>query len=125
VLPLRHPRDTGTTTTQRLTVTIKSIRSLSPISKEAKINFKSLIMAIRHLDASPKIEDFTPLQEHQEQTPATFFGSKPVLYARYPGLTLSASASQLQQDAAFFRFNIEGEGEDSLIKDVEIWVNAE
>jgi nucleotide-sensitive chloride channel 1A len=65
-------------------------------------------MAIRHLDASPKIEDFTPLQEHQEQTPATFFGSKPVLY-----------------DAAFFRFNIEGEGEDSLIKDVEIWVNAE
>jgi nucleotide-sensitive chloride channel 1A len=82
-------------------------------------------MAIRHLDTSPKIEDFTPLQEHQEQTPVTFFGSKPVLYARYPGLTLSASASQLQQDAAFFRFNIDGEGDDALIKDVEIWVNAE
>jgi nucleotide-sensitive chloride channel 1A len=98
---------------------------LSLISRESADNFKYSIMAIRHLDASPKIEDFTPLQEHQEQTPATFFGSKPVLYARYPGLTLSATSSQLQQDAAFFRFNIEGEGEDALIKDVEIWVNAE
>ncbi|KAH7079638.1 regulator of volume decrease after cellular swelling-domain-containing protein [Paraphoma chrysanthemicola] len=81
-------------------------------------------MAIRHLDAAPKTEDFTPLQEHQEQTPTTFFGAKPVLYARYPGLTLSAPASQLQQDAAFFRFNTENEGEDVLIKDVEIFVNA-
>jgi nucleotide-sensitive chloride channel 1A len=82
-------------------------------------------MAIRHLDTAPKTEDFTPLQEHQEQTPATFFGSKPVVYARYAGLTLSAPASQLEQDAAFFRFNTENEGDDALIKDVEIWVNSE
>jgi nucleotide-sensitive chloride channel 1A len=82
-------------------------------------------MAIRHLDTAPKIEDFTPLQEHQEQTPTTFFGSKPVVYARYAGLTLVATASQLQQDAAFFRFNTEADGDDVLIKDVEIWVHAE
>ncbi|KAH7413629.1 regulator of volume decrease after cellular swelling-domain-containing protein [Phaeosphaeria sp. MPI-PUGE-AT-0046c] len=82
-------------------------------------------MAIRHLDSAPKTEDYTPLQEHQEQTPTTFFGSKPVVYARYAGLTLSAPASQLQQDAAFYRFNTETEGEDALIKDVEIWVNSE
>lgn len=82
-------------------------------------------MAIRHLDTQPKTEDFTPLEEHQQQTPTTFFGAKPVVYARYPGLTLSAPASQLQQDAAFFRFNTENEGDDALIKDVEIWVNSE
>jgi nucleotide-sensitive chloride channel 1A len=82
-------------------------------------------MAIRHLDTAPKIEDFTPLQEHQEQTPTTFFGSKPVVYARHAGLTLVAPASQLQQDAAFFRFNTEAQGDDVLIKDVEIWVHAE
>jgi nucleotide-sensitive chloride channel 1A len=82
-------------------------------------------MAIRHLDTAPKIEDFTPLQEHQEQTPTTFFGSKPVVYARYAGLALVAPASQLQQDAAFFRFNTEAQGDDVLIKDVEIWVHAE
>jgi nucleotide-sensitive chloride channel 1A len=82
-------------------------------------------MAIQHLDKTPKAEDYTSLQEHQEQTPTTFFGSKPVLYARYAGLTLSSPASQLQQDAAFFRFNAENEGEEALIKDVEIWVNSE
>jgi nucleotide-sensitive chloride channel 1A len=82
-------------------------------------------MAIMHLDTAPKIDDFTPLQEHQEQTPTTFFGSKPVVYARFAGLTLSAPASQLEQDAAFFRFNTENEGDDALIKDVEIWVNSE
>jgi nucleotide-sensitive chloride channel 1A len=82
-------------------------------------------MAIRHLDTQPKTEDFTPLAEHQQQTPSTFFGAKPVVYARYAGLTLSAPALQLQQDAAFFRFNTETEGDDALIKDVEIWVNSE
>jgi len=82
-------------------------------------------MAIRHLDSAPKIEDFTPLQEHQEQTPTSFFGAKPILYARYAGLTLSVPTSQLSQDAAFFRFNTEAEGEDALIKDVEIFVNSE
>jgi nucleotide-sensitive chloride channel 1A len=82
-------------------------------------------MAIRHLDTAPKTDDFTPLQEHQEQTPASFFGAKPILYARYAGLTLSVPTSQLEQDAAFFRFNAAIEGEDALIKDVEIWVNSE
>lgn len=82
-------------------------------------------MTIQHLDSAPRAEDFTPLQEHQEQTPTTFFSSKPVVYARYPGLTLSAPASQIQQDPAFFRFNAETEGDDALIKDVEIWVNSE
>lgn len=82
-------------------------------------------MALRHLDSAPKAEDFTPLQEHQEQTPTTFFSSKPVVHAHYTGLTLSAPASQLQQDVAFSKFSAETEGEDALIKDVDIWVNSE
>jgi nucleotide-sensitive chloride channel 1A len=84
-------------------------------------------MALRHLSTPPGAEDFTPLQEHQEQTPATFFGAKPVLYARQAGLTLSASASQLREDAVFAKFSSErsGEGEDALVGNVEIWVNSE
>jgi nucleotide-sensitive chloride channel 1A len=82
-------------------------------------------MAIRHLDSAPKTDDFTPLQEHQEQTPTTFFGSKPIAYAHFTGLSLTAPASQIQQDAAFAKFNAENEGEDALIKDVDIWVNSE
>jgi nucleotide-sensitive chloride channel 1A len=84
-------------------------------------------MAIRFLDSAPSAADFTPLQEHQEQTPATFFGAKPVLYAHYTGLTLSASAEQLQQDAAIAKLNAQrdSDSDDALIKHVDIWVTSE
>lgn len=84
-------------------------------------------MALRHLDTSPKANDFTPLQEHQEQTPSTFFGNKPVLYAQYSGLTLSVPVGKLQSDSAVAKFSAtpDDQGEDSLIKEVEIWVSSE
>lgn len=84
-------------------------------------------MALRHIDSAPKVEDFTPLQEHQEQTPSTFFGAKSVLYAHQAGLSLSVSATKLQEDAAFAKFSFEREGEsdDALVKDVNVWVNSE
>jgi hypothetical protein len=87
----------------------------------------SIRMALRHLNTAPKAQDFTPLQEHQEQTPSTFFGAKPVLYSHYADLTLSASASKLEEDVAFAKFKPErdGDSEDVLIKDIEIWVNSE
>ena len=82
-------------------------------------------MALKHLETAPKTDDFTPLQEHQEQTPTTFFGAKPVLYAQYSGLTLSAPASQLEQDTAFSKFSSERDGEDALVKHVDIFVSSE
>ncbi|KAJ4347735.1 hypothetical protein N0V95_005137 [Ascochyta clinopodiicola] len=82
-------------------------------------------MSIRHVDTAPKAADFTPLQEHQEQTPATFFGAKPVTYANYSGVTLSAPASQLQEDSVFAKFTTTTDGDDTLIKDVDIWVTSE
>ncbi|KAF1954091.1 hypothetical protein CC80DRAFT_595240 [Byssothecium circinans] len=84
-------------------------------------------MALRHLSTPPKIEDSTPLQEHQEQTPTTFFGAKPVLYAHHSNLTLSASSSKLSGDGTFAKFKAErdGDSEDALIKEVDIWVNSE
>lgn len=82
-------------------------------------------MSIRHLNAAPQASDFTPLQEHQEQTPSTFFGAKPVVYANYSGVTLSAPASQLQDDPVFARFSTTTEGDDTLVKDVDIWVTSE
>jgi hypothetical protein len=84
-------------------------------------------MALRPLSSAPNPSDFTPLQEHQEQTPSTFFGSKPVLYARYADLTLSLQTSKLQADPAIGKFAAEeDEGtEDSLVKGVEIWVSSE
>ncbi|KAH7135795.1 regulator of volume decrease after cellular swelling-domain-containing protein [Dendryphion nanum] len=84
-------------------------------------------MALQHISTKPKTEDFTPLQEHQEQTPATFYGSKPVLYASYTGLTLVALSSDLQSNPSTAKFvTTPDEGtEDLLIKDVDIWVNSD
>ena len=82
---------------------------------------------IQQSNAPPVADEFTPLQEHQEQTPSTFFGAKPVLYSHYAGLTLSASKEKLQSHSAFAQFNTESEGTDEgdvLIKDVEVWVNS-
>ena len=92
--------------------------------EEPKVS-TSVAMGLQHLGTAPKTEDFTPLQEHQQQTPSTFFGAKPVLYAHYTGLTLSAPVSQLEQDAAFSRFASERHGEDALVKDIAIWVSSE
>ncbi|KAI8933042.1 hypothetical protein NX059_009691 [Plenodomus lindquistii] len=82
-------------------------------------------MALRHVSTAPQADDFTPLQEHQQQTPSTFFGAKPVLYANYSGLTLAALPSQLQQDVAFAKFSSASEGENALIKDITVWVTSE
>ena len=82
-------------------------------------------MSIQCVDIAPKASDFTPLQEHQEQTPITFFGAKPVTYAHHAGVTLSAPPSQLQENAVFAKFSTTTEGDDTLIKDVDIWVTSE
>lgn len=84
--------------------------------------------SLGHRTAAPKSSDFTPLQEHQQQTPSTFFGAKPVLYVHHAGLTISAPKARLQSDDAFGRFSSEPEGaseDDVLVKDVEAWVNSE
>lgn len=84
-------------------------------------------MALRHLSTPPTVEDFTPLEEHQQQTPSTFFGAKPVLYAQHSGLTVSAPTNQLSEDAAFSKFHStrDEQSEDLLLRNVEIWVNSE
>jgi nucleotide-sensitive chloride channel 1A len=84
--------------------------------------------SLRHITTAPSSDDFTPLQEHQQQTPATFFGAKPVLYSHHAGLTISAPKASLQSDDAFANFSSEPEGaseDDVLVNNVEAWVNAE
>ena len=82
-------------------------------------------MSLQHLTSAPQSEDFTPLQQHQEQTPQSFFGAKPVLHAHYADITLSTAPGQLQQDAAFAKFSSRREGEEELVDGVEIWVSSE
>ncbi|KAF2702815.1 hypothetical protein K504DRAFT_508621 [Pleomassaria siparia CBS 279.74] len=84
-------------------------------------------MALRHVNSAPKADDFTPLQEHQAQTPSTFFGGKPVLYEHQAGLTLSVQTNALPENHIFNKFTtVPGDqAEDVLINDVELWANSE
>lgn len=52
-------------------------------------------MALEMTTTEPKLEDFTPLSEHQEQTPTAFFGAKPVLHLHSPNASLSLSVADL------------------------------
>ncbi|KAF2191813.1 hypothetical protein K469DRAFT_555597 [Zopfia rhizophila CBS 207.26] len=94
-------------------------------------------MALSHLNTAPVLTDFTPLEEHQTQTPSTFYGGKPVLYANFSGLTLAVPRTKLQNNPEIAKFSVVSssdgtttdgpveEPEEALIKDVEIWVNSE
>jgi nucleotide-sensitive chloride channel 1A len=84
-------------------------------------------LALRLVSSAPTAEDFTPLQEHQTQTPSTFFGGKPVLYAQQAALTLSTQASRLSADHIFNKFTTapSDQAGDVLVKDVELWATSE
>ncbi|ORX97457.1 regulator of volume decrease after cellular swelling-domain-containing protein [Clohesyomyces aquaticus] len=81
-------------------------------------------MALQHLSTAPASDEFTPLEEHQTQTPSTFFGAKPVLHAHYTGLSLSMPSSKFSYNPAVARFATEADGEDVVAKNVEVWVNS-
>lgn len=52
-------------------------------------------MDIAHLITAPNPQDFTPLAEHQAQTPATFFGARAVLHVHVQGCRVQLSRAAL------------------------------
>lgn len=58
-------------------------------------------MTFEALTAAPSASDFTPLQEHQEQTPGTFFGTKPVLHLHSADAQLLVSKADLEGHSTF------------------------
>lgn len=57
-------------------------------------------MALETTTTEPKLEDFTPLSDHQEQTPTAFYGAKPVLHLRSPNASVSVSVKDTQAQPA-------------------------
>lgn len=51
-------------------------------------------MAFETSDAAPAMADFALLSEHQEQTPTTFFGGKPVLHLHATSNTIKIPSEQ-------------------------------
>jgi chloride channel, nucleotide-sensitive, 1A len=88
-------------------------------------------MAYEKITSSPKVEDFTALDEHQEQTPGSFFGGKPVLHLQCAG-TLRISKTELEGHEDFglgIKAGDQGYGVEDVDVDVEvdkvdIWVSS-
>ncbi|KAI7174836.1 hypothetical protein D0869_01482 [Hortaea werneckii] len=73
----------------------------------------------------PQVEDFTPLDQHQEQTPQSFFAAKPVLHLQSPRATVAISKEDAEKNADFGHLGSrEEEAESTSFKDIDVWVTS-
>jgi nucleotide-sensitive chloride channel 1A len=74
---------------------------------------------------APKTEDFTPLSEHQSQTPVTFFGSRPVLHHHAPDAKLAVRKSEYEQHDVLRQIHtsFDTDSEDVTL-DVDVWITS-
>jgi chloride channel, nucleotide-sensitive, 1A len=105
---------------------VESTKQLVATHRFQTLPFKTTAtMTVETVNEAPQIEAFTPLSEHQSQTPDTFFGGQPVLYLLSPGAGLIVSKSQFEENSALRGFESNGSSEDEiLIPDVDIWVSS-
>jgi len=85
-------------------------------------------MAYETISAAPTSRDFTPLSEHQEQTPGSFFTGKPVLHLHCPSAKIRILNAQLTSRPDFAALNDghdagDGDGE-VVISSVDVWVTS-
>ena len=86
---------------------------------------------------APLLSSFTPLSEHQSQTPTSFYTGKPVLYHHCPNAKLLISERELHSSPALSKLSLEAPngtsaGEDGAeqarevaIEELAIWVTSE
>lgn len=70
----------------------KTPTTTNPLNTSYRVRLSMLLTTIR---TAPALSDFTPLQEHQEQTPSSFFDGKPVLHYFTAGAKAWIPKSQL------------------------------
>lgn len=85
-------------------------------------------MALDTTNTSPQVGDFTLLSEHQEQTPGTFFGGKPVLHLHSPGAQIRILPEDLEAQPALASLKDGNPSPDSdgqlLLEHVDVWVTS-
>ncbi|KAK5113459.1 hypothetical protein LTR85_010887 [Meristemomyces frigidus] len=89
-------------------------------------------MAYEILRDAPKAADFTPLTEHLEQTPQTFFGAaKPVLHLHCPRAKVSILRADLASQPDFAALQPEssvtnggGDAAPVEIGDIDVWITS-
>lgn len=85
--------------------------------------------ALEALDFVPTVDKFTPLSEHQEQTPGTFFDGPPVLHLHAPNthITLPLASHQKHQPLKSLAENASADAareSNVRIEDVDVWVTS-
>ena len=84
-------------------------------------------MPLELVSTAPKEEDFTPLSQHQEETPITFFGAKPVLHHHSPEAKLAVRKSEYEQNEVLQQIvaasGASAEAEDIAV-DVDAWITS-
>lgn len=83
----------------------------------------------------PTVDSFTPLSEHQEQTPAAFFGSRAVLHAYAPQAKVVVQTADLLSQPLLQNLgdsaqttadgSRETANDNAVIENIEIWVTSE
>jgi hypothetical protein len=88
---------------------------------------------MRVLNSAPVLDEFIPLDEHQSQTPGTFFGGKPVLYF-HGSATLQVDEEQVRKCEEIANVvegtsaNTETNGDSvpkKITTNVDLWVSSE
>lgn len=86
-------------------------------------------MAYEIIDRAPKLDDFTPLSEHQEQTPGTFFGGRPVIHLHCADSQLRIAKADLSAQGDFAALwdgtaSASGDSETAELPSIDIWVDS-
>lgn len=95
-------------------------------NQKVKITFT---MALESVDVAPSLADFMLLSEHQQTTPGTFFGGKPVLHLHSPGADVRIAradiVSQPTLSALLGATSVRNEvEEEETIKDIDAWISS-
>lgn len=84
-------------------------------------------MALETLQSSPVPADYTLLSAHQEQTPGSFFGGKPVLHLHSPGASIRISREDLESQPALSDLREDNATTDDgivVIGNIDVWVGS-
>jgi nucleotide-sensitive chloride channel 1A len=86
-------------------------------------------MALETINTSPAIADFTPLSEHQEATPVSFFGAKSVLHLHSAAAKLKISKDDIDSQPAIARLQddaaVPDDDDQITVENVDIWVSSQ
>jgi hypothetical protein len=86
-------------------------------------------MPLTTIHEAPALDSFTPLTEHQSQTPTTFFDAKPILHYHAQTARALISRGQVQNLPIFTVSQTTEAGQESeddrVVEEVEVFVTSE